>query len=71
MVAVGLLAGKFCADDGDDRRERISQVVDCIEHDGDGVGRQAHNGLEAGEKHIGYDADDARTHDDALALCCS
>ena len=46
MLAVRLLPGKLRADDRDDGRKRIGQVVHGVQHDGDGVRQHAHKRLE-------------------------
>jgi hypothetical protein len=56
VLAVGLLAGKLGAHDGDDGRRGVRQVVDGVEHDGDGVHEQAERRLEGREQDVCHDA---------------
>ena len=68
MLLVRLPPGDAGTDDGDDGGERVGEIVDRVQHDGDGVREQADHGLEARQQHVGDDADDAGTHDDPLAI---
>ena len=68
VLLVRALAGELGAEDGDDARERVAQIVDRVERDGDGAGHDADERLEAGEKGIGQNADDAGSDDDPFAI---
>ena len=56
MLPVGRTLGEFGTHDGDDARQRITQVVDGIHHDGHTAGQDTYCGLEACQQHVGYNA---------------
>ena len=64
MLLVRELSGKLGAHDGDDGGQGVGEVVHRVQGDGDGVGHDAHEGLEGREKDVGQDADDAGADDD-------
>ena len=71
-VAEGVLfvraaLGQLHAQDGDDGAERVGEVVHRVQHNGDGVGQQAHQSLEACQKDVCDDADHAGARDLFLA----
>lgn len=67
-VAEGVLqvsrpGGQLRADDSDDARERVAQIVDGIHDDSHGVSYDAHSGLERSQQDVGGYADVARADD--------
>ena len=68
VLAIRWLVGQVRAHDGDDRRERVGEVVDCVEHDGDGVGEQPDGRLEACQQHVGQYTYGARTYNGRVSV---
>ena len=63
MSFVGRLAGKLGADNGNDRRQDVGEVVDRVERHGDGAGHQTDSRLEACKEDVGKDPDGAGAYD--------
>ncbi len=63
MLFIRLHAGQLGADDGNERAAGIRDVVDRVQHDGDGMAHQADCRLEDGEEHVGNNPDDAGPDD--------
>ena len=63
VLVVRAALGELYAEDRDDGAEGVRQVVHGVQHNGDGVGQEAHRRLEACEEEVGNDADDARAGD--------
>ena len=61
MLTVSRSFREFRANDGDDTRQRITQVVDGIHHDGYTTGKDAYSRLKSSQKHIGYNTNDTST----------
>ena len=59
MLLVRLSACELRTDDRDQRAARVGNIVDRVEHDGDGVAHQTDHRLEAGKEHVGDDPDNA------------
>ncbi len=66
MLLIGGAARQLGADDRDDRRQGVGEVVDRIEDDRDGIRRETHEGFEGRQQHVGHDAHDARADDHRL-----
>ena len=47
MLAVGRTLRELRADDSDDARQRIAQVIDCVHHDSHAAGENTHDSLES------------------------
>ena len=63
MLLVRLPPGQLGADDGNDGGQGVGEVVHRVHHHGDGVGEQAHGGLEARQQQIRQDPQNACAHD--------
>ena len=63
MLAVGRALRKFGADDGNDTRERVAEVIDGIHHNGHRTGQHAHSGLETSQQHVSHNAYPAGPND--------
>ena len=61
---------QFRADDRDDRRERVGQIVHGVQHHGDGVRDQAGRHLEGRKKHICQNARYTGPDNDPFPVFC-
>ena len=62
-LAVGWALREFGADDGDDARERVAEVIDGIHHDGHRTGKYAYDCLETSQQHVSHNAYPAGPND--------
>ena len=68
VLLVRAPSGNLCPDDGDDGGERVGQVVDRIQRHGNRMGQQADDGLEARQKQVRDDADQAGPNNELIAI---
>ena len=68
MLLIRLLRAELGADDRDDGRKCVREIVYRIEDDGDGVGDQSDEGFKSDEKEVRHDADDAGPDDGFLSV---
>ncbi len=68
VLAIGTASGEFRADNSDDRRENVGQVVHGVEDDCVGGGDKADRHFEGDEDEIGDDTDNASPNNDSLAV---
>ena len=68
MLFVGQFSRELVADNRDDGRERVREVVHGIENDGDGICHEADNRLDARENDVGDNSDNASFDDDLIAV---
>ena len=65
---VGQFSRELVADNRDDGRERVREVVHGIENDGDGVCHKADNRLDARENDVCDYPDNACSYDDLISV---
>ena len=70
VLCVRAALGELDAEYRDDGAQRVCEVIDRVEHDGDGAREQTRSRLEPGEKEVGRDADQAGAGDLPLADIC-
>ena len=68
MLFVGQFSRELVADNCNDGRERIREVVHGIENDGDGVCHKADNRLDARENDVSDYPDNACSYDDLISV---
>ena len=68
VLFVGQFSRELVADNGDDGRERVREVVHGVENDGNGISHEADNRLDARENDVGDNPDNASLDDDLIAV---